>query len=190
VTDEELLITWTACDTDPRQAAFVFHRRGTDRKWRLFAVACCRRIEHLLSDERFRRAIEVAEKHADDTVADSALRDAFWAADKAFDQLVMDSDLDTSSPLRCAPLAAHWCASPTVGKVAKLSCHSAFQARHATGNPRDELYSQVWLLQDVFGGKKPTVKLDPAWLTWHLRGAGFRPYADSRRRSARGRLRE
>jgi hypothetical protein len=43
-------------------------RRISDRKIRLFACACCRRIERLLSDERLRKGLEAAEAYADQSI--------------------------------------------------------------------------------------------------------------------------
>jgi hypothetical protein len=54
---------WLRC-TNPTKLLNKVKNRG-ERKLRLFAVACCRRIEHLFPDDRCRRAVAVAELEAD-----------------------------------------------------------------------------------------------------------------------------
>jgi hypothetical protein len=71
---------WLGC-TDLFAVLYQAHGKISPRKLRLFAVACCRRIEHLLTDLRSREALAVAERHADG-LADEAHR--ALAADAAF----------------------------------------------------------------------------------------------------------
>src|SRR5262245_29840821 len=46
---------WVGC-TDPTPMLSLLREKASDRKLRLFAVACCRRTRHLLADEQVRNA--------------------------------------------------------------------------------------------------------------------------------------
>jgi len=55
---------WLAC-ADPEWMLRRVEGKLSERKLRLFAAACCRRIRHLMDDPRSEAAIEVAERLAD-----------------------------------------------------------------------------------------------------------------------------
>jgi hypothetical protein len=55
---------WDAC-ADPMKMLESLRGRASDRKLRLFAVACCRRVLPLLQEPACRLAVETAEQYAD-----------------------------------------------------------------------------------------------------------------------------
>src|SRR5262249_5265760 len=66
--------------TDPRPLVEFVRGRAGARGLRLFVVACCRELWHLLPDRRSREAVEVAEEFADGAVGKDDLQAAHAGA--------------------------------------------------------------------------------------------------------------
>jgi hypothetical protein len=66
---------WLA-GTDPQPMLEFLHGKASERKLRLFAVACCRRELHFVENEEWQRALETAEQYADWLVHDDELEAA------------------------------------------------------------------------------------------------------------------
>lgn len=73
---------WKRDDMLPVCRIWIATRPGVlgDRELRLFACWCCRQVWHLITDERCRRAVEVAELYAEGRVSSDALAAAALAA--------------------------------------------------------------------------------------------------------------
>ncbi len=74
---------WLTCD-DPATLLEFLHGKTSERKLRLFACGCCRRLWHLLVDGRSRKGVEVAEQYADGVVTDNDRATAYAAAHAAY----------------------------------------------------------------------------------------------------------
>ena len=61
---------------EPQPMLEFLYSKASKRKLRLFACNCCRRIWNMLTDERSRNAVEVAEKNADGFLGVKELRRA------------------------------------------------------------------------------------------------------------------
>ena len=65
---------WRDCSQP--EAMLRFLRKGSsDRKMRLFGVACCRHIWHFLPATPWHHCIQVAERYADRAASDKELRE-------------------------------------------------------------------------------------------------------------------
>src|SRR5262249_54985154 len=57
--------------TDPTPMLSFMRNKASDRKFRLLAVACCRRVWHLLDGEPWRKAVDIAQRFPDGGVGDN-----------------------------------------------------------------------------------------------------------------------
>src|SRR5262249_18195998 len=73
---------WLVCN-DPNLMLASFPSKTSRRKMRLFACACCRRIWHLLIDDRSRIAVEKSELYTDQLINTNELGLAYNAAKDA-----------------------------------------------------------------------------------------------------------
>jgi hypothetical protein len=74
---------WTAAK-HPAQLLPFLRKRGSERKLRLFNVACCRRVWHLVAHPLLRRGVETEERFADGECGAAERAEAACAAGAAF----------------------------------------------------------------------------------------------------------
>jgi hypothetical protein len=147
---------WLGC-ADPKPMLEFLWRDGSHRKLRLFACACCRRVQHLLTGEDSRIAVDVAERHADGLATDEALIQATGRLEIVAPQ---------GRPYPNAPAYyATWYHAPDVAASAALAAVEAIE--YAAGDADGERAAQVASLRDIFGNPFRPVTLDPAWQSWH-----------------------
>jgi hypothetical protein len=154
MTEEE----WLACK-DPRPLLKFLKDGGrlSDRKARLFAAACCRRVWRLLPPGPARRAVEVAELFADGLASIDDLSAPAAPEDAALRAVESAVWLDAFSACHYAALAV----ACDPGGMPLPAGVKRFPALRGTMAAEQAL--QCAILRDIFSPPPP---LAPALLTW------------------------
>jgi hypothetical protein len=157
---------WLRC-RNPETMLRLLGKRASGRKLRLFACACCRRVWQRIKSQRCRKAVEVAERHADQQVTDDEWRLASAAAYRAA------AAADATDPDR-------WTVALAVSEAVNAPLRTSFMARetaaydpqgdHTTFQVRRQVEadSQVLLLRDLFDNPfQPPSTIDPTVRSWN-----------------------
>ncbi len=173
---------WLVC-TDPTPMLEFLRGKASDRKLRLFAVACCRRIWHILIDERCQRAVELAEQSADYPISrhllDSASAEAWEASEDAIGDSGQSSLAGTGITwvrMADASAAASYASNDYLAEEGVLEVMRAAAA--ATFDPGGEKSGQASQLRCLFGNPFCPLTADPLWLTSTVIALAQTIYAD------------
>jgi len=150
---------WLACE-DPAALAVYLGDASSNRKRRLYACACVRRLWHHLPEERSHRAVEVAELYADRLAGKQELAQACGDALQAAVAPV-DPSGGSYTAIRFASSAAY-CVARAGASFEQIAV-AVREANTASGGR--EMPAQARLFRCVFGNPFRPVALDPRWLT-------------------------
>jgi hypothetical protein len=165
---------WNSC-TEPQIMLRLLRYSGTasERKLRLFAVACCRRIWHLLPDQECREAVRVAESFAEGKATTEVLREVEGAGASYYDyrEDVPQERLAYHAggaifQLGQEALASDMVANAASGAVACSALDAGGDRRAADVSRHGESAAQCCLLRDIVGNPFRAAHLDLVWLCW------------------------
>ena len=180
---------WLACTAPGPMLTILAH--GSGRKLRLFGLECCRRIWHLLSDERSRAAVEFVERFADVGVAGRKGRPATEKAAEAARREADARSRQSGDPVQyganmaraVAAVAAQWVVKHHAMDAAYFPAEFSALAvawasvipLQAGEVPQERLRPvclaegavQCAILRDIFDNPPRPVAVAPAWLAWN-----------------------
>jgi hypothetical protein len=159
---------WLAC-TDPQTMLAYLRDRASDRKLRLFAVACCREIWNLFTDERIKQAVEAAERFSDGLMKTDEMERVSFAAEDASNEAYHRGNGILCSAGGAAILTSQGVGVPNLHDCMPNIIVNVVEAAEEAGlKTRSLMLSEIEkLLRDVFGNPFRPSPLDPSWLAWN-----------------------
>jgi hypothetical protein len=189
---------WLA-ETDPERVLLFLRpildpdlHHFDDRKLWLFCVACCRRVWHLMTDERTRRLVEVVERWADGKATDAEWTEAAPPAHAAWAELLdhpwgVNPAADIAHAARQAAAAAgeglargeeHFEPGTRALRNAVMVLTVTARATHPYPGVIPESAVQAVLLRCLAGNPFRPVEFNPAWRTPTVQSVAEGIYAD------------
>lgn len=160
-------------------------RKPSDRKLRLFACACARRVWFLMTEQCSRDAVITAEQFADGLVDRHTLANARRAIRAEFRnkqrrEILHRAWIETGNGDRAEAHAAAWAgawdtARDTVCADARAAACDAAYAAAVTASSvwgtnvtrEEEAARRASLLREIFGNPFRQIVIEPSWLAWN-----------------------
>ena len=163
-------VEWLTC-TNPETMLEFLRGKRSDRKLRLFAVACCHRILPLISDVRSRSEVEVAERFADGLASQMELEVGRAEARAAIPSRHPSKGVTVGTKAWREAMVAR-AVTRAVWDTMQIPVYASYAARQTATVA--EQHGLAWrgenwqsnLLRDLFGNPFSPVTLDIAWLAW------------------------
>jgi hypothetical protein len=153
---------WLASIDPQPMLEFLAESGKSVRKRRLFAVACCRRISHLLTGKG-NRAVLVAEQFADSLIGQQEMHGAWTAV--GFPQA--PSRRYAASAARAASCSPGYDGTAH-GAASAVNAAACEAGENAHGLRTAEQTAQAALLRDIIASPfRPSTLLTPAVLAWN-----------------------
>jgi hypothetical protein len=169
-------VEWLACN-EPESMLQFLNDRASERKLRLLACACCRRLYHLSTDERVWDAVAIAERFADGLVTDAERSNARKSAQQAAQSRAVTRRPTLSKSERRTASMAYYATARGATEAAYGVLRLAIEPpiwRAGGHNACDwkaiktsETATHAAILRDIFGSPFHSLILDPSWLSWN-----------------------
>ena len=181
---------WLAC-VDPAPMLEFLRYQTSERKLRLFAVACCRRIWHRLEEGNRKEIVEISERYADALATDHELSTARADAEEflyetnefTFPDLALSCVTEVSLVANAPgsgeylPVsAAECCASAYAERSTDLDKVKWYDYDESSARREVEQVLQCRMVCDIFGNPFLPVTLPPEWRTEMARALAAQMY--------------
>jgi hypothetical protein len=171
---------WLTCEDPITMLAFL-RGRGSERKFRLFGCACCRRIWDLLPSDLNRQAVRAIEEHPESVSGEQY-------PEGVFSHPVLSEAIRASSRVEGEHVRspAYWAVKDLGRSYYKMTPReSSFHVAHRAASsaiavrPRQaEAAAQAALLRCIFGNPFARMKVKRAWITPTVRSLARAAYDD------------
>ncbi|VTS08614.1 hypothetical protein [Tuwongella immobilis] len=146
---------------------------ASERKARLFAVACAKRIWNRIFDERLRQGLTIAERFADGEATEAERYQAFRDVDLASREILANNRYFFSMEVYAASVVAQCLSRPVLQDEPHFAISAGMYSMYVVTEwpsvrPEQidqEVHAHEQLLGEIFGNLQQPIRMEPEWRT-------------------------